>query len=77
MRVFRCGKKGVRSFYERTTGRFTLVVPDYEYEGSIYETLWESARLSGDCNKAQKPCAHVIPEVWDTSLDARVVAGES
>ena len=58
------GKKGVGSFYDRTNG-FTIVDADYEH--TIHETLWESARVDGDCSKTDKPCAHVLPDVWDTS----------
>ena len=71
------GKKGVGSFYDRTNA-FTFVNADYER--TIHKTLWESARVNGTCSKTDKPCAHVLPDVWDTSWDAGVsdeIAGES
>ena len=59
------GKKGVGSFYDRTNG-FTFVDGDYEH--TIHTTLWESERVQGDCSKTDKPCAHILPDVWDSGV---------
>ena len=58
----RDGKKGVGSFYDKTSG-FTFF--DGDYQNNIRKTLWESTRVKGDCSKTDKPCAHVLPDVWD------------
>ena len=55
------GKKGVGSFYDRNNG-FTFV--DGNYENEIHTTLWESERLQDNCSKTDKPCAHVLPDIW-------------
>ena len=59
------GKKGVGSFYDRTNG-FTFV--DGDYESMIHLTLLESERVKGDCSKTNKPCAHVLPDIWDNGV---------
>ena len=56
------GKIGVGSFYDRTNG-FTFV--DGEYERDIITTIWEAERVGGNCTKTDKPCAHMLPDVWE------------
>ena len=67
------GKKGVGSFYDRTNG-FTFV--DSDYESTIYTTIWEAERVGGDCSKTDKPCAHILPEVWEGGMRLELL-GES
>ena len=55
------------SFYDK---RSRLKYPDFKQETSlkpVYQ-LVEADRVDGDCSKTDKPCAHVMPEVWDGDL---------
>jgi len=60
------------SFYDRQN-RF--VKPDHVYP---VEHLLEAARVKGDCTITDKPCAHILPEVWDGAHyhDVREAQGE-
>ena len=60
------GMNGKGSFYDRKNN-FVYVKSAFEKE--IHTTLWKSDELDGDCSKTTDPCAHILPEVWDSSLD--------
>ena len=51
------------SFYDRESW---LKYPDFTQETSLepIEQLVEADRVGGDCSRTDKPCAHVMPEVW-------------
>lgn len=57
---------GKGSFYDRYNA---FVFPSGGYESGIHETLWESVKLQGDCTKTEEPCAHILPDVWDSGVD--------
>ena len=61
------GKKGVGSFYDRTNG-FTFA------SELNHAVIWEAERVNGDCSKTDKPCGHIIPEVWSGSLSSVVLS---
>ena len=46
------------SFYDRESR--------YTYSDTVYgyEWLLEAKLQNGNCSKAEKPCAHIIPEIW-------------
>ena len=56
------------SFYDRKS---RWVYPDFKQESSLssIDQLVEADRVGGDCSKTVKPCAHVMPEVWDGDLN--------
>ena len=49
------------SFYARSTHP-EFVLPEQVYP---VEHLVEADRVQGDCSISNKPCAHILPEVWD------------
>ena len=54
------------SFYD-SESRFTY--PDKSYP---VEDLVEADRVDdGDCLLTDKPCAHIMPEVWDSSVHGK------
>ena len=54
------------SFYD-SESRFTY--PDKSYP---VEDLVEADRVDdGDCLLTDKPCAHIMPEVWDSSVQGK------
>lgn len=60
------GINGKGSFYDR---HLEFVYPKGGYESGIHETLLESERLQGNCSKAEIPCAHILPDVWESGVD--------
>mmetsp|Transcript_931 Transcript_931/g.1213 ORF Transcript_931/g.1213 Transcript_931/m.1213 type:complete len:846 (-) Transcript_931:357-2894(-) len=46
------------SFYDRESR--------YTYSDTVYGYEWlkEAKLQNGNCSKAEKPCAHIIPEIW-------------
>ena len=60
------GISGRGSFYDRKNN-FVYVKSAFEKE--IHTTLWKSDELEGDCSKTTEPCAHILPEVWDSGVD--------
>lgn len=59
------GVRGRGSFYDRNSA-FIYVSSDFEQE--VHTALWKADDLSGDCSKTEEPCAHIIPEVWSSSI---------
>lgn len=59
---YKDGKKGAGSFYDRSNG--FDVTNDSNDAPSFTDTLLEADKLDGDCSKTDKPCAHILPDVW-------------
>ena len=58
------------SFYD-SESRF--VYPDHVYP---VEDLIEADRFDGDCTLTDKPCAHILPEVWDGASNADITTAQ-
>ena len=59
------GKKGAGSFYDRTNG---FDIGDSDNPPNFSEALVKADSLEGDCSKTDKPCAHILPDVWKTRV---------
>jgi len=58
------------SFYD-TESRF--VYPDQVYPVGH---LVEADDVGGDCSLTDKPCAHILPEVWEGSSNSEITSAQ-
>jgi len=64
--VLEFGLEGPSEFQTSQAGSFYDEFNRFEYSSIAYpfEYLKEASKLEGDCIAAEKPCAHIMPEVW-------------
>jgi len=58
------------SFYD-TESRF-------DYPDQVYpvDQLVEADRVGGDCSLTNKPCAHILPEVWEGATNSEITSAQ-
>lgn len=55
------GRRGDGSFYDRVNGFNTV---NTGFEENVVDALLEANNQNGNCQTADKPCAHIMPDVW-------------